>query len=465
MNELLSEPDPFEHYACSIKINSTGFTKLMKWVLLTNAHPELLPHILELISTDKSHINKQNTAGWNSLMLACRNPTLSSEQTIQILIDNGANINMQNNTGSTALMMSTVYSSSSIVKLLIDHGADPNLQNARGYTALMLACMYSGKFSLDPVIRILIEANSCLSLKNIIGETAMMIATKYNRPCDYSRALFGYNRPSSSKTYIEILKEADLITVEEPLISSSNAKNKSLDLATEYTNDLDIYNRMIDSDTLSIKSELEKYPLGIIISYINNKNIFRPGGIILKYNPDYFIYMEAGLQTKYRARYSHINKIWIGFDTDKHFISNMEVISQCIVVHRPDTSIDIHRSPSSESKIIAQAYYGDIFDICGIRDEWVEIIHGYKFGWIQITNGTKEIIKKIESIKINSPVPPPIPSTHSSECCVCFDLIIKKITLIPCGHTKICEKCVDFLYEKKCPICMIKFQSYIRIYE
>lgn len=49
------------------------------------------------------------------------------------------------------------------------------------------------------------------------------------------------------------------------------------------------------------------------------------------------------------------------------------------------------------------------------------------------------------------------------ECCICFNPIIQKIALVPCGHTKFCEDCIKKL-KKICPICIQEYQCYIKLF-
>ena len=55
----------------------------------------------------------------------------------QKLIDNGANVNFQDNTGKTALMHAAMSGSVVICKILIDNGANVNARDNTGKTALM----------------------------------------------------------------------------------------------------------------------------------------------------------------------------------------------------------------------------------------------------------------------------------------------------------------------------------------
>lgn len=63
---------------------------------------------------------------------------------------------------------------------------------------------------------------------------------------------------------------------------------------------------------ITTKTQLEKYPIGSLISYMNKQNIFKTGGYIIKYTEEYYIYVGIDFTTKYRVRYKNINKMWVG---------------------------------------------------------------------------------------------------------------------------------------------------------
>ncbi|MCY4329081.1 MAG: ankyrin repeat domain-containing protein, partial [Endozoicomonadaceae bacterium] len=56
-----------------------------------------------------------------------------------LLLNNKANINIQDAAGRTSLMHATLNGHSKILKLLIANGADQTIRDSNGYTALMLA--------------------------------------------------------------------------------------------------------------------------------------------------------------------------------------------------------------------------------------------------------------------------------------------------------------------------------------
>lgn len=104
----------------------------------------------------------------------------------KLLIDYGADVNIRDNNGNTALMYALCAKEnigkqsnahinlvkaeySRQIKLLIQAGVDVNVQNYQGQTALMLA-------SDEEETRILIEAGANVNLKDDLGKTALMYA-------------------------------------------------------------------------------------------------------------------------------------------------------------------------------------------------------------------------------------------------------------------------------------------------
>ena len=94
------------------------------------------------------------------------------------LIDD-VNINYQNDYGETALMKaSNNYGNLPLVKLLLDSGADPNLQDEDGNTALIFAA--SGGLDLYlPIIRLLLNKGANPLLKDNGGNTPYDFSLDY----------------------------------------------------------------------------------------------------------------------------------------------------------------------------------------------------------------------------------------------------------------------------------------------
>ena len=57
-------------------------------------------------------------------------------QVMELLLKEGADVNIQNNDGWTALMIASDDGHHQVVELLLKEGADVNIQNNNGWTAL-----------------------------------------------------------------------------------------------------------------------------------------------------------------------------------------------------------------------------------------------------------------------------------------------------------------------------------------
>ena len=85
--------------------------------------------------------------GWTPLHWAARAGKI---EIVRMLIDAGANVNVQTNGGSTPLHEAVRYGSVEIVRMLIDAGADVNLQDEDGKLPYELATTLEMKTILQP---------------------------------------------------------------------------------------------------------------------------------------------------------------------------------------------------------------------------------------------------------------------------------------------------------------------------
>jgi len=97
---------------------------------------------------------------------------------VKRLIEEGADVNAQNNDGWTALMWATHYGYPEFAKLLIDKGADINAQNNKGLTALGTASV-RGK---TKAAKLLIEEGADINVQDTWGHTALEWALREGYP-------------------------------------------------------------------------------------------------------------------------------------------------------------------------------------------------------------------------------------------------------------------------------------------
>ena len=120
-----------EKLPCSPYIMATNFSPLMK---------AILKHDLNSIKENLQDINAVNSIGWTALMIASRNSNIwSSNDIVELLLNNGADPNFKNENGWTALMSVSGYSreesSEKTVEILLEKGADHNIKYKKGWTA------------------------------------------------------------------------------------------------------------------------------------------------------------------------------------------------------------------------------------------------------------------------------------------------------------------------------------------
>jgi hypothetical protein len=86
------------------------------------------------------------------------------------------NVNTMDNTKTTLLMHASALGYIDIIKVLVEKGANLNLQNAHGYTALIRACINN----YPEVIIYLIEKGANVNICDKDGDSPLILASKIN---------------------------------------------------------------------------------------------------------------------------------------------------------------------------------------------------------------------------------------------------------------------------------------------
>jgi len=105
---------------------------------------------------------------------------------------------------------------------------------------------------------------------------------------------------------------------------------------------------------ITSQKELEKFPIGSLIAYMNNKNEFRNGGFIIKFCDDSFIYINPEFTHKYKVRYKNVQKMWVGnvYKTKNDIVSlvktsrkktNFPVVLNNIPIYYAKNNFDVKR--------------------------------------------------------------------------------------------------------------------------
>lgn len=106
--------------------------------------------------------------------------TYGESDKVQLLLNNGADPNIQDERKNTALMYASSNGYEDIVELLLEAGADPNIymEGSHKHTALMEA----SAIGYIAIVRLLLYYGADPSLKNKNGETAFTHASSYEHP-------------------------------------------------------------------------------------------------------------------------------------------------------------------------------------------------------------------------------------------------------------------------------------------
>ena len=162
--------------------NNGGMTALM------NASAVGSDELVELLINAGARVNEVDNDGRTAIFYACRGYDVcsfyinynsfygysfsESVEVVKFLIDNGADVNLKNNGGMTALMSASDVSHE-LIELLIKSGARVNEVDDNGKSALMYAIISSSDIE---VVKFLIDNGANVNLKSNDGETALMNA-------------------------------------------------------------------------------------------------------------------------------------------------------------------------------------------------------------------------------------------------------------------------------------------------
>ena len=151
--------DRFPRRCCSSLPLAAGF-----------GHIRCLRTLIEK-AADISQINAA-TLGFGStpLMVAVEKQQLGA---VRFLLNQGADVNLKDDYGFTALHLAAVSSMYEVVICLVENGADVNAVNLRDVTPLMMAC--DDDSNMD-VVRYLMRSGADMHLKDVDGFTALLYA-------------------------------------------------------------------------------------------------------------------------------------------------------------------------------------------------------------------------------------------------------------------------------------------------
>ena len=100
------------------------------------------PEMVELLIANGAAVNLQARNGRTALMYAAKN---GDTQAVKALLKSGASVNTADNEGETALMKAVTFScDEDTIRVLVDAGADLKATNHKGQSPLSSTCLGSG---------------------------------------------------------------------------------------------------------------------------------------------------------------------------------------------------------------------------------------------------------------------------------------------------------------------------------
>lgn len=144
----------------------------VKTTALLNCHTI---EIAKLLIDHGADVNVADEHGKTALMVTVRRAAVDSDskELVELLIAHGANINAADESGYTALMVAAKHNEKEITKFLVERGADVNAKTKRGLTALILAS--DNRHKLD-LVEFLLTHGADVNAAMDDGRTSLMIA-------------------------------------------------------------------------------------------------------------------------------------------------------------------------------------------------------------------------------------------------------------------------------------------------
>jgi uncharacterized protein len=163
-------PEELKEYVLDLKKRfGEQILKLVSKHVLSESDRESIKLLIEA----GADLNIQDNSGRNPLTTAAE---YGNDEGVKLLISGGADVNSHNIIGNTALIIAAQWGFKSIVADLLNASADVDAQNQNGHTALISA---ADKGHAD-IVELLLDANADVNLPDDEGRTALLWATTSN---------------------------------------------------------------------------------------------------------------------------------------------------------------------------------------------------------------------------------------------------------------------------------------------
>lgn len=98
--------------------------------------------------------------------------SLGNKKIVELLLDHGADMDLRDNLGYTALHWAAYYNHSAVAEALVKRGASLNIQDRKGSTPLILAAYYGHLGT----VKALVEGGAKTDIEDKRGQTALALA-------------------------------------------------------------------------------------------------------------------------------------------------------------------------------------------------------------------------------------------------------------------------------------------------
>ena len=193
---------------CGVNVDKKtpgGWTALMKASERGDSNLE----VIDLLLRYGAQADLQNNEGDSALIVATQNR--QTELVIKLVRDHRANVDLKNNKGWTTLMKASQVGYVEVVELLLNHGAEVDQQTSDGYSALMLASQ-NGHIRL---VKLLLKFHAKVDIKANNSKTALVLASQ-QKHTETVELLLEYGAKDNldiTLAYVAAIKEVHINTV------------------------------------------------------------------------------------------------------------------------------------------------------------------------------------------------------------------------------------------------------------
>ena len=211
-----------------------GYTPLFRIIMNTygywQCYGDILVNMMKLLLDNGADPNIQNNGGFTPLIQACY---LGNIRAVKILIDKGADVNIKTKLGVNAIQKASYNGYADIVELLISNGANVNEASNVGKTPLMKAVELGGRTKdrmfedvynrYKRTIKILIKNGAKLDVSNKYGDKIVDHSVRtgiFDYVCKiakkhFKNTLYPFLKAKSEYNRLEKLENSEGISEEE----------------------------------------------------------------------------------------------------------------------------------------------------------------------------------------------------------------------------------------------------------